>query len=382
MRQKIETAPGRLVCLDVLRGLDMALLVTLGPVLKAFDRAYNFEWFKPVADQLRHRPWTGFTIEDIIMPLFMFCAGAAIPYSMAKYRQPGVKKGKAYWRIIRRFVVLWILGMICQGNLLDLNWESLKFFSNTLQSIAIGYVVSAILYMNVKPRTMIFTAIGLLIAYWAGMMFIKIGPWGGGNFSIYNLPEYVDRVVLGSHCDHAYTAADGSVAFRNWHCYTWVYSSLTFIVTVMCGTLCGELLKNGKQSERKKFWMLLGIGAGLAAAGWLWNLQMPVIKHIWTSSMTIVAAGYSMMLLAICFLVSDWKQKRALHWAIPIGANCMLAYLMDHFVNLKPFFKDIFYGLEKYIGSANYQFLIAVLCAAAFMLFFDLMYKHRKFFRV
>jgi len=381
MRQKIETAPGRLVCLDVLRGLDMVLLVTLGPVLRAFWRSYHCEWFRPVQEQLHHKPWTGFTVEDLIMPLFMFCAGAAIPYSMAKYRQPGMGKGKAYWRIIRRFVVLWILGMICQGNFLDLNYSSLNFFSNTLQSIAIGYLVSAVLFLNTKPRTQILTAIGLLIAYWAGMMFIQIGEWGGGDFSIHNLAEYVDRVVLGSHCDHCYTAADGSLAFKTYR-YTWIYSSLTFIVTVMTGMLCGELLKNGKQTERKKFWMLLGIGAGLTAAGWIWNLQMPVIKHIWTSSMCLVAAGYSMMLLAICFLVSDWKKCRALHWAIPIGANCMLAYLMDHFVDFSGFLNKFFYGTEQYIGHNNYSFLLAVLSAALMMLFFDLMYKHRKFFKV
>lgn len=382
MRQRIETTPGRLVSLDVLRGLDMFLLVALGPVLRAFGRCYNYEWFEPVYKQLHHVPWTGFVLEDLIMPLFMFCAGAAIPYSMAKYRQPGMGKGKAYWRITRRFIVLWILGMACQGNLLDLSWDSLVFYSNTLQTIAVGYVVSAILYLNTKPRTQIITAIVLLIAYWAGMMFIQVGEWGGGDFSIHNFAEYVDQLVLGEHCDHSYIAADGSVAFRLRPNYTWVYSSLTFIVTVMTGTLCGELLKNGKQSERKKFWMLLGIGAGLAAAGWIWNLQMPVIKHIWTSSMCLVAGGYSMMLLAVCFYVSDWKKNRALHWAIPIGTNCMLAYLIDYFVDLSHFFKRIFYGLEQHIGSANYQFLLAVLTAVTIMLFFDLMHKHKKFFKV
>ena len=39
----------------------------------------------------------------------------------------------------RRFAILWLLGMVMQGNLLSLKWGRFLFFSNTLQAIGIGF---------------------------------------------------------------------------------------------------------------------------------------------------------------------------------------------------------------------------------------------------
>ena len=62
--------------------------------------------------------------------------------------------------------------------------------------------------------------------------------------------------------------------------------------------------------------------------GWLWNLQFPVIKKIWTSSYVLVAGGYSAMLLGAFYLVVDVWQARA--WCQPfvwIGMNSITIYL-------------------------------------------------------
>ena len=56
--------------------------------------------------------------------------------------------------------------------------------------------------------------------------------------------------------------------------------------------------------------MLYLVAAGVACVllGWLWNLQFPVIRKIWTSSFVLVAAGYSSVLLGcLPLLWMSWK---------------------------------------------------------------------------
>lgn len=384
MKNRIQTGEGRLASLDVLRGLDMFFLVPYGYLLKILEnigtsqKVMDFLWI-----QRCHVSWTGFRGHDLLMPLFMFCAGAAIPYSMSKYFKPGQSKKDAYWRIIRRVIVLWIFGMVCQGNLLKFQPENFKFFSNTLQSIAVGYAFSAVMFLNTKPRTQILTAIGLLVTYWAAMMFIQVDGFGGGNFTgPRNLCEWVDRMVLGQHCDHNMMLPDGTPGFYEGNTYCWILPSLNFCVTVMSGMFAGELLKSKEHSDSRKFWYLFAGGAVLAGLGWLWNLQMPVIKVIWTSSMVLVTSGYCYMLLGLCFLISDWKKSRVLNWLIPLGTNCMLAYMMIKFVR----FNNISEALLKDLGNIlQPHTVVAVKNALTFviyMFFFDMLHKHKIFFKV
>ena len=76
-----ESNGDRLVSLDLLRGLDMFLLTVIGPLVWALDGAFGLP--DAVLFQFTH-PWEGFTLWDIIMPLFLFMCGAAIPLSLER----------------------------------------------------------------------------------------------------------------------------------------------------------------------------------------------------------------------------------------------------------------------------------------------------------
>jgi predicted acyltransferase len=108
----------RLMSLDVMRGLDMFFLVALGPLLSAWQRAWGLpSW---LSSQLNHVDWAGLTAWDLIMPWFIFMCGAAIPFALPKQMVEG-KAGWRYWRhVLVRVVTLWVLGMVVQGNLLQL----------------------------------------------------------------------------------------------------------------------------------------------------------------------------------------------------------------------------------------------------------------------
>ena len=61
--------------------------------------------------------------------------------------------------------------------------------------------------------------------------------------------------------------------------------------------LAGLLLVDEPLQPQQKSLTLIGAGIPLVAAGYLWGLQFPIIKVIWTSSFVLVAGGYSLMLL-------------------------------------------------------------------------------------
>ncbi|MBP3269040.1 MAG: DUF5009 domain-containing protein, partial [Bacteroidales bacterium] len=95
----------RLESLDILRGMDLFLLLAAGPVIRAFLSVNQ----SPVRDGLRrqvtHVSWEGFVLWDIIMPLFMFMSGATIPFSMARYWN-GEKPGKQFYlKLLKRFAL-------------------------------------------------------------------------------------------------------------------------------------------------------------------------------------------------------------------------------------------------------------------------------------
>ena len=53
--------------------------------------------------------------------------------------------------------------MMCQGNLLALDPDRVYLYSNTLQSIAMGYLIASLLFLYVRIRVQIGIAAALFI---------------------------------------------------------------------------------------------------------------------------------------------------------------------------------------------------------------------------
>ena len=156
----------RLASLDILRGADMFLLLALGPVVRSICKLYpdGTAW---LAHQFRHVSWEGFVLWDLIMPLFLFMSGITIPFSMAAYRDGRARPDrKFYLKLLKRFCLLFLLGWIVQGNLLEFSWKDFHPYANTLQAIAVGYVVAALLFVYFRPRWQIVAGVALFAAYW------------------------------------------------------------------------------------------------------------------------------------------------------------------------------------------------------------------------
>lgn len=345
----------RLASLDALRGFNLFFLVALGPVLLAFCNGVPngcLDWlFNPLSHLLTHEEWIGLTPWDLIMPLFMFMSAASIPFSMARYKREKLY-GEFAKRLLRRVALLWLLGLIIQGNLRSLDPNHIYIFTNTLQSIAVGYAIALLLFMLSGWRAQIFWCVGLLLAYWAAMELISIDGFGGGLYGkTDNLAELIDRVVLGRYRDAANVMSDGTVAFAPGYTNTWILSSLTFGATSLFGLLCGTICKSQSDNRRKLF-LLFGAGIALTAIGWVWHLEMPVIKRIWTSSMAVVAAGYSFLLMGAFFWFYDCRHYTfGLDFLRVYGLNSLAAYTMEEMINFRSIPHSLFYGLQQYVGD-------------------------------
>lgn len=365
----------RLASLDILRGFDLFLLVFFQPVFVCLGQRLGWPWLDSILYQFDHEVWVGFRFWDLVMPLFLFMTGVSMPFSFSKFKDIPDKR-PVYRKVLKRFVLLFIFGMIVQGNLLGLDPNHLYLYSNTLQAIATGYLIAAIFLLHCSLKWQIIATALLLVIYWIPMTFCGDFTQGG------NFAEIVDRIVLGRFRDGVYWNEDGTWSFSPYYNYTWIWSSLTFGVTVMLGTFAGRVMKAGKGDRRRVVQTLFLIGLGLIGLALLWSFQMPVIKRVWTCSMTLLSGGYCFLLMALFYYWVDYKgHTRGLNWLRVYGMNSITAYLLGEVVNFRCIAASVSYGLEQYLGDyypvwltfANYLIVFFIL---------RILYKQKIFLKI
>lgn len=367
-----ETTPAkRLASLDILRGLDLFLLVFLQPVIVAFASAAQIPELEPLLRQLDHEVWNGFRFWDLIMPLFLFITGASMPFSLRKQ----AAGGKPWGKILRRVAILYLLGGVVQGNFLGLDPQRIYLLSNTLQAIAAGYLIAALIQLHLRPRYQLLACGILLLIYWLPMTFCgDLTPHG-------NFADMVDQAILGRFRDGT-RFIDGIWVPDPGYTYTWIWSSLTFAVTVMMGVFAGRMLKENPGNGVRNTKLLLLWGAGCIAVALLWSLQMPINKRIWSCSMTLLSGGYCFLLLGAFYYLIDCKgYLRGAEWLKIYGMNSIAAYMLGEAVNFRCIVHSLTYGLEQWTGDyypalltlGNYLIVLAILA---------LMYRRRIFLKI
>ena len=154
---KDSLIPGRIASIDALRGFDMLMIIFADRFFSTLHKGSGSGITESLANQFDHPEWFGSSFYDIIMPLFLFVVGAVIPFSLSKRIQSNNSNLAIYKKLIRRFVILFILGWIVQGNLLALDVSQFHVFANTLQAIAVGYVLAVLpIFIWIKSGYMSF----------------------------------------------------------------------------------------------------------------------------------------------------------------------------------------------------------------------------------
>ena len=366
----------RLLSLDVLRGFDLMLLVGLQPVIRAILIQLDCEALNStLLYQLDHAEWEGMRVWDMVMPLFLFMSGVTMPYSLPKYKRENGNT-RVWIRVIKRFLLLFSLGILVQGNILSLNPDRIYLYSNTLQAIAVGYLLTVPLVLYLKPKQQFFAIAALLVIYSVPMHLF--GDWSAQG----NLACIIDKAVLGRFRDGSTLLADGTVEFAAWYDYTWLWSSLTFCCTVALGSIAGQMTKNGNENRKGTAKKLLITGVILVVAGLLCNLYQPIIKRIWSASFTLYSGGWCYILLALFYWWIDVKKhNKGLEWLQYYGCNAITAYLIGMLINFRGIASSLLYGTAQYLGDW-YQPLLTLSNSVMIFFILKIMYKNRIFLKV
>lgn len=352
---------------DVLRGFDLFMIIFADRFFYNLNIGAKTNFTSNLAAQFEHPEWFGFHFYDIIMPLFLFVVGVVIPFSLGKRAIDSKTKTQLYYHIIRRFIILFILGWIVQGNLLFFDISKFQIFSNTLQAIAVGYLFSTIAYLNLskKGRYIMFF---LCLVIYAGLL--SLPNFFGVTFELLpnkNLPIFIDQHVFGRFYDQTQ--------------YSWLLTGLGFIATTMSGLFAGELLLSKLPRQQiAKYLFLIGLTTiilSLVIAPF-----HPIIKKIWTSSFVLLSSGISFILLALFYWIVDVKGYQK--WAYPfriIGLNAIGAYVISHIFNFSLIAKQVFYGFEQFTG-AYYDAFCDLAGFGILYLILWYMHKNRTYIKV
>ena len=335
----------RLMSIDVLRGFDMLMIIFTDRFFAHLHEGSQSVFTKVLATQFEHPEWFGFRFYDIIMPLFLFLVGVVIPFSMGRRVKEMDKKSKLYPHLIKRFIILFILGWIVQGNLLAFDINKFQIYSNTLQAIAVGYLFSCVAYIHLSKyiRYMLFA--GCLIIYTLLLEFAYVPGIGTSELlPDKNIALYIDQYFFGR--------------FDDGYQYTWLLSGLGFTATTLSGLFAGEILRS-KLIRTKIASNLVLIGITCVALSLFLNIWHPIVKKIWNSSFVLFSSGICFLLLAVFYWVVDVKGYTK--WGIPlkiIGINAITAYVLSHVINFPEIANNVLFGFEQYLDNYYNAFTV------------------------
>lgn len=317
-----DSAPRRLLSLDILRGLTIAFMIMVNNA--GGDGAWT---------QMRHADWNGFTATDLVFPTFLFVVGASIVFSIRARLNRGNSRAMLAWHALRRAVVLFLCGVFVNG-FPRFHLDHLRIYG-VLQRIAICYLVVSLFYLwDRRIWTKVALLACVLIGYWILVRWVPVPGAGVPGRDIplldkdQNIVAWADRQLMPGHLYedtplHSARDPEG------------LLSDIPAIGTTLIGLLAALWLSGNRMARTKA----LGLAAGAAAclaSGYLWSIWLPLNKKMWTSSYVLVAAGWSLLLFALVYWVVEqrgwcktgWSKALAWPWLI-FGSNAIVAYMIS-----------------------------------------------------
>ncbi|PIN01022.1 heparan-alpha-glucosaminide N-acetyltransferase [Handroanthus impetiginosus] len=368
----------RLVSLDVLRGLTVALMILVDDAGKAFP-------------SINHAPWLGVTLADFVMPFFLFGVGVSVSLVFKKV----TSRLAATKKVILRSIKLFLLGVILQGGYFHgrgnltygVDVEKIRVMG-VLQRIAIGYLLASALEIWLVKNTVVNSAVafvkrysfqigagillgllymvllyGLYVPNWAfdvsSLNVVSPTSLGASTQTVScglrgsldppcNAVGFIDRTLLGEK--HLYQRP---VYRRTKECSVnspdygplppnspaWclapfdpegILSSLMAAITCLVGLHYGHLSVHCKsQMQRVIFWFISSLP--LLISGYLLSvLGIPYSKPLYTLSYMFITAGASGVLLTVIYLLVDVKSIRKptaiFQW---MGMNALIVYALS-----------------------------------------------------
>jgi predicted acyltransferase len=300
--------PGRIVSIDVFRGLTIAAMILVN-----YPGLYG-QSYAP----LEHAAWEGVTPTDFIFPFFIFIMGISVVLSFTKQVQEEKRKTVLIKKIMVRSFELYGIGFFLHF-LPNLTVIRLDWFG-VLQRIAIVYFCCSLLFLYTSRKTQLLIFLFLVLGYWIALCFIPTPEFSAGTIEPgHNFASWFDRLFF----------APETLGKRGWNSEG-LFSTLPAIATGLIGMFAGYLIQDEKKSEKGIIRLFIA-GTFCILLGSAWNWQFPIIKKIWTSSYVLYTAGWALLLLATSIWLIDvkgYKNNPVARTGIIFGSNAIAIYVM------------------------------------------------------
>jgi predicted acyltransferase len=376
----------RLVSLDVFRGATIAGMILVN----------NPGTWATIYPPLRHAPWHGWTVTDLVFPFFLFIVGVSIVLAFSKAMAKGAHDTDLVKKTFTRSVIIFGLGLMMAGYpyfTLDPSFGIHKNLAEirvmgVLQRIAICYLVASVMFIKLQPRTIVYSIGAILVGYWAAMTLIPVPGHGAGMIdeSHTNLAAWIDQLIF----------ADVHLYRNGPYDPEGLFSTIPAIGTTLLGVMTGIILMSDRAPIEKTARFLLW-GFALAAIGYVWDWFFPINKPIWTSSYAIFTAGLGMQVFGVCYWLVDVKSyQRFTRFFVVYGVNALTVFFMSGIIarsiNLiqvptaegvmsvqRIIFTNVFMPLASEI---NASLMYAVVWIILWYLVLSYMYKKKIFVKV
>jgi predicted acyltransferase len=361
----------RLYSLDALRGFDMFWIMGAEEIFHSLFRATGSPFWEVFSTELTHPDWNGFHFYDLIFPLFLFLAGVATPYSVGRDLEKGKTRNQLLVRVIKRGLLLVLLGVIYNNGLRLRPLEDIRFAS-VLGRIGLAYMFANIIYLYAKQMWQVVWFFGILIFYWLLLKFTAAPGFPAGDLTMEgNFASWIDRTILPGRL---YLGVHDPEGF---------FSTLPAISTGLLGILAGSMLKDSPLSMQKKTIYLAATGLAFLVLSQIWNLAFPINKNLWTSSFVLHTGGYSLLLLSLFYYIIDVQgyKKWAFFFKV-IGMNSILIYMSGRFINWTFTANGFFRWLGELTGDPYNAVVMAICLVAVKWAFLYFMYEKKIFLRV
>lgn len=371
--------PGRLLSLDLFRGLTMFLLVAEGAgiyrALLKFVEGSDGGFFHAVFTQFTHHPWHGLRAWDLIQPAFMFIVGVAMVYSVGKRFDRGDSWNQVFGHIAKRCLILLIFGT---GLHCIYAGEMVWILRNVLAQLSVTILI-AFLIFQLPWRTQLGISVGLIFITDLAYRFFPLEGYNHPFTAGENFGTWMDTVLR------------NPIASGHWVAINCIPTAAHTI----WGTLVGLLLKSDRPGLFKaKILTATGI-AGLVIGYTLnWGfgieaLQIPIIKRICTSSFIFASGGWCILILAAFYWLIDVRNKKP-NWLVVfnvVGTNSIFIYLVAQTLAGKWLRPNVNVFIDGILGSIGFNETWIQLVTALVSLFIlwylcYWLYQRKIFFRI
>lgn len=298
----------RILSVDMFRGatiLAMVLVNTPGT-------------WSHVYAPLLHADWHGYTPTDLVFPFFLFIVGTSIVFS---YTDRPID-ANTYKKIAVRTVKLIVLGIFLGAFLVHYpfvkSFEQIRF-PGVLQRIGVVFCITALLFIHVHWKKLVWITACILVGYWALMSLVPVeGMASTLDRAPNNLANWFDVQIFGSHNYKADYDPEGFL------------STIPSIASALLGVFTGLILIS---KQEKKATILMGLGGSLLMIGHFWDLAFPINKALWTSSFVLVTGGWANLILALVYYLTDVRKVEFGAIFKYAGANAIVIYFLSSFIS-------------------------------------------------